>query len=81
MSRYIIAIDQSTQGTKAMIIDDGGKVVASTSRPHRQIITPQGWVEHDPEEIAANLMAMVKEMVLSSGLDRKDIAGVGLCFL
>ncbi len=76
--KYIIAIDQSTQGTKSMIIDNDGIVVASTSRPHRQIITAQGWVEHDPEEIAANLLAMVKEMVNTSGLDKKDIVGVGV---
>ena len=76
--KYIIAIDQSTQGTKSMIIDNDGQVVASTSLPHRQIITPQGWVEHDPEEIAANLMKMVREMVNGSGVDKSSIVGVGV---
>ena len=76
--KYIIAIDQSTQGTKAMIIDNDGQVVAATNRPHKQIITAQGWVEHDPEEIAANLLSMVREMVTSSYVDKKAIVGVGV---
>ncbi|MEG1774728.1 MAG: FGGY family carbohydrate kinase, partial [Oscillospiraceae bacterium] len=48
--RYIIAIDQSTQGTKAMLIDERGSLAGRADLPHRQIVSENGWVEHDGEE-------------------------------
>ena len=48
MSRYILAVDQSTQGTKGLLFDERGGLVARADRPHRQIISPEGWVSHDP---------------------------------
>jgi glycerol kinase len=75
---YIISIDQSTQGTKAMLIDEDGHVAAYKAVSHRQIIDSAGHVEHDPVEIASNLFSMVRDLVTGSGIDRKLIAGVGV---
>lgn len=48
---YILGIDQSTQGTKALVYDNTGKIIARSDLPHKQIINDLGWVEHDPMEI------------------------------
>ena len=51
MGRYIIGIDQSTQGTKALLVDEGGHLIHRADRSHRQIVNEAGWVSHDPAEI------------------------------
>ena len=53
MGKYIIGIDQSTQGTKALIFDEQGTLLTRADKSHRQIINDKGWVEHDPEEFYA----------------------------
>lgn len=75
---YIVAIDQSTQGTKAMLIDENGNVEASKAVPHKQIVDRFGHVEHDPNEIATNLIQLVRSLIDESGVDRRRIAGVGV---
>lgn len=78
MSRYILAVDQSTQGTKGLLFDEGGALVARADRPHRQIISPEGWVSHDPMEIRANTLAVCRDVVEKAGIDKGDIVGLGL---
>ena len=50
MAKYVLSVDQSTQGTKALIFDEAGKMLARADLPHRQIINDLGWVSHDPED-------------------------------
>ena len=78
MADYIIAIDQSTQSTKALLFDRQGRICLRVDRPHRQIIDERGYVEHDPEEIWQNLMALIPELVEKTGVDPKDIAAVSI---
>ncbi|HEY9054828.1 MAG TPA: glycerol kinase GlpK [Rectinemataceae bacterium] len=52
----VLAVDQSTQSTKAFVFDAQGRTVAKASKPHRQIYPQAGYVEHDPEEIFANFL-------------------------
>ncbi len=78
MSKYIIGIDQSTQGTKAILFDEKGGLVLRRDLPHKQIINEKGWVEHDPEEIYKNTIQVVKNLVNDSGIDKNDIEGVGI---
>lgn len=59
---HILAIDQSTSATKAVLFDSAGAVIDKTSREHRQIYPQPGWVEHDAEEIWQNTVAVVKEL-------------------
>ena len=54
--RYVIGIDQSTQGTKAILFDADGRIVGRHDEKHRQIISREGWVSHDPEEIFGNVI-------------------------
>jgi glycerol kinase len=58
----ILALDQSTSATKAILFDARGKVLDKASRSHRQIYPQPGWVEHDAEEIWRNVLAVIREI-------------------
>ena len=76
--KYIISIDQSTQGTKALLFDAEGQLLRRTDMPHRQIVNEKGWVSHDPEEIYRNTLRVVKDLVEESGIDRSLVQGIGI---
>lgn len=78
MGRYIIGIDQSTQGTKALLVDEAGRLVHRADRSHEQKVNERGWVSHDPAEIARNVIAVARAVVEEQGVDPADIAGVGI---
>ncbi|MBQ8110155.1 MAG: glycerol kinase GlpK [Clostridia bacterium] len=78
MRKYILSIDQSTQGTKALLFDAGGALLSRADRPHRQIVNDLGWVEHDPEEIYDNTLAVARAVVEKAGVDRAEIAALGI---
>lgn len=78
MSRYILAIDQSTQGTKGLLFDENGVLVSRADRPHRQIVNEKGWVEHDPEEILSCVLAAAREAVERAGVDKAGVAALGI---
>jgi glycerol kinase len=60
----ILAIDQSTSATKAVLFDATGRILDKTSRPHRQIYPKPGWVEHDAKEIWRNVLAVVRDLAV-----------------
>ena len=74
----ILAIDQSTSGTKALLFDAGGRLVHRCDRAHRQIINDQGWVEHDGEEIYQNTLAAVGELLEKTGIDPRRVVAAGI---
>lgn len=76
--QYMLGIDQSTQGTKAILFDEAGQIVCRQDVPHRQIINDLGWVSHDLEEIYANTLKAVQLVVGKAGIQRDGIAGVGI---
>lgn len=78
MGRYIIGIDQSTQGTKALLVDEGGHLIHRADRSHRQIVNEAGWVSHDPAEIATNVLAVARAVVEETGVNPADVAGIGI---
>lgn len=78
MGKYILGIDQSTQGTKALLFDEEGNLLKRSDLPHRQMINEKGWVSHDPAEIYQNTIWVVKNLVETSGIDKNEIAGVGI---
>lgn len=78
MGAYVLSIDQSTQGTKAVVFAADGRLVAKRARPHRQIIRANGFVEHDGEEIVANVCALIREVVETAGIDRGEVACLGI---
>ena len=78
MAVYVLGIDQSTQGTKALLFDKEGTLISRADLPHRQIIDQQGWVEHDLNEIYANTIQVVKNLVEKAGIDKNEIAVLGI---
>ena len=75
---HILSIDQSTQGTKALLLDGGGGLVLRRDVPHRQLINEKGWVGHDAREIAANIFRAARRVVEESGVEPGRIAGVAV---
>lgn len=78
MDKYIIGIDQSTQGTKVILFDENGRIVLRANRNHRQIVNEQGWVEHDLKEIWQNLLGCVSELLVKSAVNPAQVVGVGI---
>ena len=78
MAAYILSVDQSTQGTKALIFDQKGAILARADVPHRQIIDSAGWVEHDLEEILQNTIEASRQAAAKAGIDPADIACMGI---
>ena len=74
----ILAIDQSTSATKAVLFDARGKALDKASRSHRQIYPQPGWVEHDVEEIWQNVLAVVREIAKRNRKKISQIAGLSL---
>ncbi len=78
MGKYVLGIDQSTQGTKALLFDEEGKLFCRSDLPHKQIVDNRGWVEHDPDEIYRNTVQVVKNLVEKAGIDKNELAAVGI---
>ena len=76
--KYILAIDQSTSGTKALLFDESAQLIGRSDLPHTQKISENGWVAHDPMEIWENTKGVVKAVVEKTGIDRGEIAGIGI---
>ena len=78
MKQYVLSIDQSTQGTKALLFDRNGTLLCRADKPHRQLIDEHGWVEHDVEEIWQNTLAVVRMVTEKAGIDKREIAVLGI---
>jgi len=79
MSRkYILALDQGTTSSRAMVIDDAGKVVSIRQRPFQQIFPKPGWVEHSPTEIWSSQSGVATEALAAADLTERDIAAIGI---
>ena len=76
--KYILGLDQSTQGTKLLLFDAQGKIAARVDRPHRQLVNEQGWVSHDMEEVYENVKALVRALIEQTGIDSEEIAAIGI---
>ena len=76
--KYILAIDQSTSGTKALLFDESAQLIGRSDLPHTQKVSENGWVAHDPMEIWENTKGVVKAVVEKTGIDRGEIAGIGI---
>ena len=76
--KTILAIDQSTSGTKALLFDGEGRLLGRHDLPHEQKINSQGWVSHDPMEIYRNTLETVRLLLEETGADRESIGAVGI---
>jgi glycerol kinase len=74
----ILALDQSTSATKAVLFDTRGKVLDKASRNHRQIYPQPGWVEHDAEEIWKNVLAVISEIAKRNHTKLSKLAALSI---
>jgi len=78
MADYVIAIDQGTTSSRAIIFDKKGSIVSTGQKEHEQIFPKAGWVEHDPAEIWDNVREVIGQALSKGDLTRHDIAAVGI---
>jgi glycerol kinase len=75
---HVLAIDQGTTSTRAILFDASARPVASAQQELTQHYPQPGWVEHDPEEIWRTVLASARAAVASSGIDASRIAAIGI---
>jgi len=75
---YVGAIDQGTTGTRFMVFDHSGQVVANAYEKHEQIYPEPGWVEHDPMEIWENTKDVVTTGLDEADLDPEQLEAIGI---
>jgi glycerol kinase len=78
MNRYILALDQGTTSSRAIIFDKEQHIVAMAQREFAQIFPREGWVEQDPMEIYSSQYGVMMEAVTKSGIDVREIAAIGI---
>ncbi len=76
--KYVIAIDQGTTSSRAMVFDRQGDVVGSAQREFEQIFPRPGWVEHKPREILTSVLVTLTEAMHNARVDASDVAGIGI---
>jgi glycerol kinase len=75
---YILALDQGTTSSRALLFDRAGTVVATAQREFRQIFPQPGWVEHDATEIWATQSGVMHEVLAKAGIRATDVAAIGI---
>lgn len=78
MSQYILALDQGTSSSRAIIFDRAGNAVSTAQKEFTQYFPKPGWVEHDPMEIWASQAGVAAEAISAIGLTGNDIAAIGI---
>jgi glycerol kinase len=76
--KYVLALDQGTTSSRAILFDEAGGPVAVGQREFRQIFPRAGWVEHDPREIFATQRDVARDALRKSGISTKDLLAVGI---
>lgn len=76
--KYVMAIDQGTTSSRAIIFDHAGQIVSTGQKEHEQIFPQAGWVEHDATEIWTNVREVVGQALGRASLQNTDIAAVGI---
>ncbi|NDH63069.1 MAG: glycerol kinase [Alphaproteobacteria bacterium] len=76
--KHVLAIDQGTTSTRAIVFDSSGQPVASAQRELPQIFPRPGWVEHDPEEIWSATVEVSRTALARAKLEPADLAGIGI---
>lgn len=75
---YILGIDQSTQGTKTILFDEKGNLIARADRRHEQLINEKGYISHNPMDLYWNTLASSGDVIRKAGIDPSQIVGIGI---
>ena len=76
--RYVLALDQGTTSSRAILFDREGQPQGVAQHPFRQIYPKPGWVEHDPRDIASSQLGVVTEVLVQSGVSPDQIDSIGI---
>ncbi len=76
--RYVIALDQGTTSSRAMLVDRQGHIAGRMQREFPQIYPHPGWVEHDPADILSSQLGVLTELLLSNNVDASQIDSIGI---
>ena len=76
--KYIVALDQGTTSSRAIVFDHEQNIVAVGQKEFKQIYPQPGWVEHDPMEIWASQLSVATEAMSKIGVTGENIAGIGI---
>jgi glycerol kinase len=75
---YIVALDQGTTSSRAIVFDHSGSIVSVGQKEHKQILPRAGWVEHDPLEIWRNVQEVIGQALSKADITRHDVAAIGI---
>ena len=78
MGRYILALDQGTTSSRAILFDREQNIIGLAQKEFTQIYPQEGWVEHDPMEIWSSQYAVMMEVIAKTGVSPADIAAIGI---
>ena len=78
MNKKIVAIDQGTSSTRAVLYDDNFHFLSSVQEEFSQFYPEDGWVEHDPEDILNSVYSVTKKLFLETGINPADVASIGI---
>jgi glycerol kinase len=76
--RYVLALDQGTTSSRALLFDQSGAIRAVAQREFEQIFPQPGWVEHNPEQIASSQIAVALAALAQAGVRAGDVAAIGI---
>ncbi len=77
-NNHILAIDQGTTGSTALLFDKSGRALSSAYRELHQVYPRPGWVEHDPKELLSTSLAVAREALEKAGVGLSDVCGIGI---
>lgn len=78
MKKYILAIDQGTTSSRAILFDELGQRVGQSQQEFPQHFPHDGWVEHDPEDIWSSTLSVCQSVLKDTGIDAKSVASIGI---
>ena len=78
MPKYILALDQGTTSSRAIIFDENQNLIKTAQKEFKQIYPQTGWAEHDPTEIYSSQRAVMTEVIKTGDIDIKDITAIGI---
>jgi len=78
MAGYVLAIDQGTTSSRAIVFDETMKIAGAGQKEFTQIFPKSGWVEHDPEEIWSSVVLTMRQAIRKAGIRAADLAAIGI---
>jgi len=78
MSKYVLALDQGTTSSRAILFDKAQRIVGVAQKEYTQFYPHQGWVEHDPQEIYSSQYSVMMEVITQNGVEADEIASIGI---